>query len=280
MLAAAGVRPKRRHGQHFLIDGNLMRRLVDSAGIHATDIVLEVGAGTGSLTGLLAQRAGTVVAVEVDRALHAIAARTLAQAANLMLLRADVLDSKSRIARTVVNALTTACRQTTGQLLLVANLPYDVATPLLMNLLLAPLSVRRLCFTVQKEVGERLEAAPESKAYGPLAIILQTVCRVKRTARVPATAFWPMPRVESSMYRLDVVEHPFADHGQLLSFAALVRAAFCHRRKTLRYNLTRCVGPTACGAAAEVVDLGCRPEAVTPGQWVEINRVISAARAP
>ena len=279
MLAAAGVRPKRRLGQHFLIDGNLMRRLVDSADIHATDLVLEVGAGTGSLTGLLTERAGTVVAVELDRTLHDIAAHRLAEAANLTLLLCDVLDSKSRIARTVVDTLTTHCRQSDGQLLLVANLPYDVATPLLMNLLLSPVGVRRLCFTVQREVGERLEAAPGSKAYGPLAIILQTVCSVKRTARVPATAFWPTPRVESSMYRLDVVEHPFADRGQLLSFATLVRAAFCHRRKTLRHNLTRHVGPTACGAAAAIVDLGCRPETVTPNQWVEINRAVSAERA-
>ena len=272
VLLAAGVHPNRRFGQHFLIDGNLMRRLADSADVAPDDVVLEVGPGTGGLTDLLLPRAARVIAVEIDHTLHDILTDRYADQPRLTLLRADALENKNHLNP----ALLDACERSAGRLLLVANLPYDIATPLLMNLLLAPVNVRRLCFTVQREVGERLDARPQTKAYGPLSIILQTVCRAERIARVPATAFWPRPAVESNMYRLDVVPHPFERPGELAAFAALVRGAFLHRRKTLRHFLSEQFAGNACDALPDLIDPASRPEAVTPAQWAKLAAVLAA----
>jgi 16S rRNA (adenine1518-N6/adenine1519-N6)-dimethyltransferase len=269
-LRSAGLRPKRRLGQHFLIDGNLMRRLADAAEIQRHDVVLEVGAGTGGLTDLLVARAGVVVAVEIDPDLYAVLAARLAGAVNLTLIRGDVLNRKHVVAPAVMGVLSASRLCAKGELLLVANLPYDVATPLLANLLLEPLPFARFCFTVQREVGLRIEAAPGGKDYGPLAVLLQLTCRIERVARVPASAFWPRPAVESSMYRLDRVPGPLESADDRARFADLVRGAFRHRRKTLRYNLARCCGEDVADRVADVVDPSCRPEAVSPQEWVEL----------
>ncbi len=278
-LMRAGLRPKRRFGQHFLIDGNLMRRLVASAEIGPDDVVLEVGPGTGGLTDLLVPRAAAVVAVEVDRALASLVADRFAHADTLTLVQVDVLDTKNRLAPLVLEALSRAGEGRDGRLLLVANLPYDVATPLLINLLLARPDVARLCFTVQREVGDRIEAVAGTKAFGPLAVILQTACRVELLARVPPEAFWPRPAVESNMYRLDVKPSPFDSPGDFADFVALVRASFQHRRKTLRYNLTAAIGDARCQLAGRLVDLNDRPETIPPETWVAITKTVREAGA-
>ncbi len=277
MLKAAGIRPKRRFGQHFLIDGNLMRRLVDVADIRPADLVLEVGAGTGGLTDLLVERAGAVVAVEIDRRLSALLAERFASTASLILVRGDALDTKHRIATAVLEAVQSGRKHAPGSLLLAANLPYDIATPVLMNLVVSELNVRRMCFTVQREVGERMEAVPRTKAYGPLSIILQTLCRIERIARVPAEAFWPRPAVESSLYRLDAVEPSARDDRTLEALVRLVRAGFRHRRKTLRYNLAHEFGQEVCDRAAGVVDLSVRAETIAPADWMELARAMKTA---
>jgi 16S rRNA (adenine1518-N6/adenine1519-N6)-dimethyltransferase len=269
-LRAAGLRPRRRLGQHFLIDGNLMRRLADAADIQPHDVVLEVGAGTGGLTDLLVARAGVVVAVEIDPALFAVLAARFPAAPSLTLVRSDVLARKHAIAPAVTGVLSAIRVRARAQMLLVANLPYDVATPLLVNLLFEPRRFTRFCFTVQREVGQRMEAAPGGRDYGPLAVLLQLTCRIDRLARVPASAFWPRPAVESGMYRLDRVSGPFDSADDLARFAELVRGAFRHRRKTLRYNLARCRGEDVADRVADVVDPSCRPEAVSPQEWVEL----------
>ncbi|MHC4426185.1 MAG: ribosomal RNA small subunit methyltransferase A [Planctomycetota bacterium] len=132
-LSSAGVSPNKRLGQHFLIDLNLMRLLVDSAKIQKSDVVLEVGCGTGSLTEALAGKAGRTIAVELDRKLVEIAEEQLAKSENLELINADILENKNTISRTVADTLALARKKYTGRILLVANLPYDVASPVMMN---------------------------------------------------------------------------------------------------------------------------------------------------
>jgi 16S rRNA (adenine1518-N6/adenine1519-N6)-dimethyltransferase len=276
LLYGAGIRPKRRFGQHFLIDGNLMRRLVDIADIRPADLVLEVGAGTGGLTDLLIARAAAVVAVEIDARLFGLLSERFSDVAALTLVRGDALDTKHRIGTAVLEAIQAGRERAPGDLLLVANLPYDIATPLLVNLVTSDLHVRRLCFTVQREVGDRMEAAPGTKAYGPLSVILQTLCRTERVARVPAEAFWPRPAVESSLYRLEAREDPPVRRAALARFVRLVRAAFRHRRKTLRFNLDHAFGESACDAAARLVDLSRRPETVAPAEWAQLLRTMPA----
>ena len=153
LLASAGLRPHKKLGQNFLIDGNLMTKIVDAAGLEPDDTVLEIGAGTGSLTEMLLERAGHVVAVELDRGLAELLADRLAGRDNLTLLHEDVLQTKSRIAPVVLDALRHAAGGRPA--LLVANLPYHIASPLLINLLLCDVPFVHFCFSVQREVADR-----------------------------------------------------------------------------------------------------------------------------
>ncbi len=269
-LAALGIRPRRRLGQNFLIDGNLMRRLADAAEIGPNDVVLEVGPGTGGLTDLLVGRAHQVIAVEIDRALAAHLRDRFAEQANFTLIERDVLANKNRLAPDVVEAVNRAavCRR----VLLVANLPYGVASPLLLNLLHELPVVRRYCFAVQRDVADKMVAAPGCKAYGPLSIVLQAATEVRRIAQVPATAFWPQPKVESTMLRLDRVAQHLSGPTEVAAFATLVRNGFAHRRKTLRYNLVRCLDEGALADAAESTNLSRRPEQLTVDEWLELAR--------
>jgi len=272
LLASAGVRPRKRHGQNFLIDGNLMRQLAQSAELEPEDTVLEVGPGTGGLTDLLLPQAGHVIAIEVDTALHGVLARRYAEASNLTLLRGDVLRRKHQF-HAELEGLLLGCGEQSKDVKLVANLPYQVATPVVMNLLVQHPCVRRLCFTVQAEVGARILAGPGTKAYGPLSIITQSLCRVEQLARVPATAFWPIPKVESALLRLEVGPTPFAGPEERAAFARLVRTTFDHRRKTLRSALSYVLEPAQIGRLTRHFDTSRRPEAFTVTEWQEIFSV-------
>ncbi len=276
LLEQAGIRPQRRFGQHFLVDGNLMRRLVDCAELQPGDVVLEVGPGTGGLTELLLPRVGRVVAVEIAPALRALLAERLGPAGNLTLIGGDVLASKHRLCPEVVQALAEQAPAGGGSRKLVANLPYQVATPVVMNLLIDHPQVQQLCFTVQAELGERMLADPGGKTYGPLSIIVQSLCQVETVARVPASAFWPRPKVESLMLRLDVKECPFAERAEVAAFAALVRATFDHRRKRLRSALEYAVGPATVARLADRIDLSRRPESLSVEEWHGLFRLTQA----
>lgn len=270
MLSEAGARPRRRHGQNFLIDGNLMRQLLAAADAGPDDVVLEVGPGTGALTEQLAPVVHTLIAVEIDKALHAIVGRRLAGAENVTLIHGDVLSSKHQIAPAVVRALQEARREASGRMMLVANLPYNIATPLLIDLLLEPCGFDRFCFTIQREVGDRFTASPGTKDYGPVSIAMQSTCDVRRLATLPPSVFWPRPEVESSMFVVDVQRNPFGTHEGLNRFIELVRAGFAHRRKTLRHNLTRAVGAPLCRDLSDTLDLGRRAETLTVDEWVQL----------
>jgi 16S rRNA (adenine1518-N6/adenine1519-N6)-dimethyltransferase len=263
MLAESGIRPRKRYGQHFLIDGNLMRRLVESAEVEPQDRVLEVGPGTGGLTDLLARRAARLLLVEIDRDLLAIVEDRFRGIPDVSFLEGDVLDGKHRVR---------VDRTSDGVAKLVANLPYQVATPLILNLLMDHPTVRRMCFTVQAEVGQRLTSGPGCKAFGPLAIVTALLGRVTTVARIPPDAFWPRPSVHSVMLRLDVGPSPFQDRAELHRFSALVRGAFDHRRKIVRAALSYVTDAAAVERACQVVDAGCRPEAIPPAQWLELFR--------
>ncbi len=268
ILRSAGHRPNRRHGQNFLIDGNLMRRLIDSAEIAANDIVLEVGCGTGALTEHLVQLAARVVCVEIDPPLHAIVANRLADADNLTLLNTDALANKHTIQPDVRTALSDAAAAANGQRILVANLPYNIATPLLVDLLLDPLGFSRFCFTVQKEVGQRLVATPGTRDFGPVSIALQATCRIDILAHLPPHVFWPPPKIDSVMIRADVVANPLGSLNRLQSFVEFVRRCFTHRRKTLRHNIAKLADADTCTKIANDHDLARRPEQIPVDEWI------------
>ena len=276
MLAVAGIAPLKRFGQHFLIDGNLMGKLVDAAGVTRQDVVLEVGPGTGSLTELLLERAGHVVAVEIDRGLQGLLTARWGAEARLSLLGQDVLETKRRVAREVVERIGCRQRELGGRVVLVANLPYQVVTPLLVELLLGDTAISPLCFTVQAEVAQRLMAGPGTKAYGPVSVYVQVLGTIRRIAHVPARAFWPVPKVESMMLRIDVERRLSADLTAKL--AEVVQASFGHRRKTLRWSLRHFLeGSVLAQVEADGRwDLGDRPEQLSPADWLALAQTLVA----
>jgi len=284
LLEAAGLRPRRQLGQNFLIDGNLLRKLVDAADIGPQDTVIEVGGGTGGLTDHLAARAGRVVVLEIDRGLHGLLQTRFADSPHVEIYCQDALHNKNRLCDVLQRELANfdslpAARVDSAlggpvarSLTLVANLPYGIAAPLLINLLLEAPQMRQFCFTVQREVADRMMAPPNGKTYGPLSITLQASCRIRRIANISRGAFWPSPQVDSQMLRLDRMQDGPLSHAELRPFVSLVRASFLHRRKTMAYNIASAVGPESAKLVADLIDARARPENVTISQWIAIHR--------
>lgn len=273
VLGKLGIRPRKRFGQHFLIDGNLMRRLAAAAKLGADDTVLEVGPGTGGLTDLLIEQAGGVVVAEIDRTFCEHLQSRFASAANFTLVKGDVLARKSALAADVIEAVRDRKRRNpAGRLLLVANLPYSISSPLLIDLLLSDLGFDRLCFTVQHEVAERILADPGTKPYGALSVILQTRCQCERIASVPRQAFWPQPEIASTMLRLDVTNERIATPDALRELADVVRTLFTMRRKTLGHSIRAQFGENAAEQINQHarLDRTRRCESLSIKEWIEL----------
>ena len=247
LLASAGVRPNKRLGQHFLIDLNLMRLLVDSANINSNDIVLEVGCGTGSLTGELVEKAGFVISVELDRTLAGLAKSSLGSADNIELINTDILKNKNTLSHTVVSALQSARKKYSGRTLLVANLPYNVASPTMLNLITGPAAADAMYVTVQKEVADRMTAVTGSGDYGILSILLSAVGDIKTIRVLRPSVFWPQPQVDSAMVGFVRIEEKYRRIEDMDLFSETVNLFMGHRRKTL----TAC-SRLACGRLAKI----------------------------
>jgi 16S rRNA (adenine1518-N6/adenine1519-N6)-dimethyltransferase len=238
ILRRLGRRPDKRHGQCFLVDLRFMQALLDTAEPASGQTVLEVGPGTGSLTEELASRAGRVVAVEIDRALAGHLQKTYAADDRVEVLPCDVLASKSEIAPAVLDA----CRP---QAQLTANLPYSIATPLVANLLIESWRSLRetsavrfdsLCFTVQQEVADRMLARPaggdsDGGGYGMISVLIGILGRAQAGRAVPAGAFWPRPKIDSRIVRIDFDPARVERLNDIAALQALLHQCFTQRRK-------------------------------------------------
>jgi 16S rRNA (adenine1518-N6/adenine1519-N6)-dimethyltransferase len=233
LLSSAGITPNKWLGQHFLIDLNLMRLLVDSANIQRNDAVLEVGCGTGSMTGLLAEKAGSVIAVELDRNLSEIAEKQFSDAKNVQIINTDILESKHTLNHAVAATLALAQKQYRGRILLVANLPYDVASSMMMNLLTGPTIADAMYVTVQKEIAERMTATPASGSYGILSIFTGATGRVKTIRTLKPAVFWPQPKVDSAIVAFVREKVKSERIANMELFGEIVHLFMGHRRKTL-----------------------------------------------
>jgi 16S rRNA (adenine1518-N6/adenine1519-N6)-dimethyltransferase len=263
-----GLRPTKRLGQNFVHDANTVRRIVASADLAADDLVLEVGPGLGSLTLALLDAAGAVLAVEVDPVLAGalpttVAHRAPARTGALRVLHADAL--RVRRAELVEAA---DGREPTA---LVANLPYNVAVPVLLHLLAELPSMRRGLVMVQAEVADRLAAASGSRSYGVPSVKLAWFAEARRAGQVPRAVFWPVPNVDSSLVSLTVRPAPSSVPREQVF--ALVDAAFAQRRKTLRAALAGWAGSAATAERllrAAGVDPGLRAEQLTIRDYARI----------
>lgn len=234
-FAEVGLEPNKRHGQNFLIDYNLIELLARSADIQSSDVVLEIGMGTGALTGLMAPVAAHVIAVEIDGHLVQLASEELEGFSNVTILHQDVLKNKNRIHPVVMETVAAELSRHPGsRLKLAANLPYNIATPLISNLLAGEIVPETMTVTIQKELADRIMASPSTKDYGALSVWVQSLCDVSLVRILPPSVFWPRPKVDSAI--IHIVHRPDKRSAipDLAFFHGFVRSMFFHRRKFLR----------------------------------------------
>ncbi len=227
-----------------------MRLLVDSANISSSDIVLEVGCGTGSLTEAIAPLASKIIAVEIDSNLAKIAKKQLTSAKNVIILNTDILKNKNALSQTILESLQAARKKQPGRFLLVANLPYSVASAVMINLVTGPITGPQLCgnidamyVTVQKEVADRMTAAPGSNDYGTLSIFLSATGEVKTIRTLKPTVFWPQPLVNSAMVSFVRKEEKAGRIKNIKLFSETVKLFMQHRRKMLKACVKFATGP-------------------------------------
>ncbi|MCA1032846.1 16S rRNA (adenine(1518)-N(6)/adenine(1519)-N(6))-dimethyltransferase RsmA [Bacillus timonensis] len=231
ILEKYGFSFKKSLGQNFLIDTNILHRIVDHAELHDDSGVIEIGPGIGALTEQLAKRAEKVVAFEIDNRLLPILADTLSPYSNVRVIHQDVL--KADVLEVIKQEF-----KTKQDLMVVANLPYYVTTPIIMKLLEDKLPIRGIVCMLQKEVADRISASPGTKEYGSLSIAIQYYCKAETVMTVPRTVFVPQPNVDSAVIRLLKRDRPIIEVVNELFFFEIIRASFAQRRKTILNNLT------------------------------------------
>lgn len=237
-LESVGIRPQTRFGQNFLIDLNLVELIAKTAQLNSRDVVLEIGTGLGSLTKLLAASAAHVVTVEIDSNIAPLARQEFEDIDNVTLLERDALKSKSQFDPVVIETLREQLASVPGgKLKLVANLPYNVATPIISNFLaLDPWPVR-IVATIQKELAERIAAQPGSKDYSALSIWIQAQAKAQIVRVMPPSVFWPRPKVDSAIVDIRTQKVLRDRIEDVEFFHSFVRSVFLHRRKSLRSAL-------------------------------------------
>jgi 16S rRNA (adenine1518-N6/adenine1519-N6)-dimethyltransferase len=250
----------KKFGQHFLNDQRILTAIVDALAPTTQDTVLEVGPGRGSLTDILVERSGRVVAVEIDRALAAQLRNRYRDRANVEILEGDFLETD---VPSIVGK----------DYLVIGNVPYYITTPIVFKSLEPPIP-RRSVFLVQREVAERMAAQADTESYGALSVNLAAVANVEQVLTVPASAFQPPPKVESGVVRLTPRPQPLVPVESLAAFRVFVQAAFGLRRKQMVRVLrtVRGLSPEDAGALLKRggIEPSARPEVITPEKFAEL----------
>lgn len=229
ILKKHGFTFKKSLGQNFLIDANVIHKVLDRAAIDEDTAVIEVGPGIGSLTEQIAKRAGKVVAYEIDQRLVPVLNDTLSPYDNVTIINEDIL--KADVGTMIEEDL-----RTFKEVVVVANLPYYITTPILMNFLMKKLPIDRYYVMMQKEVGERISAEPGTKAYGSLSIAIDYYTDAKTVQNVPKAVFMPAPNVDSIIVEMKTRKEPKVAVDDEEKFFKLTRGAFVQRRKTILNN--------------------------------------------
>lgn len=226
-------------GQNFLTDKNIIDKIIEDSYIGEDDLVIEIGPGIGVLTQAAAETGARVIAVEIDKNLIPILRETLGEYERVQVVNADIL-------KTDINALIRQAEEAEGRsfqsVRIIGNLPYYITTPIIMKILEEGVGATSITIMMQKEVAERINAEPGTKAYGALSVAVQYYCSVKPVARVPKEVFMPQPKVDSAVIRLDLREEKPVDLVEEKVFFACIKAGFGQRRKTMSNSLTGLCG--------------------------------------
>ncbi|MEE9405676.1 MAG: 16S rRNA (adenine(1518)-N(6)/adenine(1519)-N(6))-dimethyltransferase RsmA [Algisphaera sp.] len=266
LLATHGLHPKHKYGQNYLHDGNHMARIMAAANIGPGDRVLEVGPGTGALTERLLETGATVIAVEIDPDFEALLTDRIHGAfgrdARFELLITDVLAGKHHIAPAVIAAMGDQPFK------LIANLPYQIASPLMANLVQDHPNMTDAVVMIQKEVADRLGAASGGKDYGPLGILIQALCNVTRVGTLAPGCFWPAPKIASAVVHLQRRSQPLTNNPAQLS--ALLHRLFTKRRKQIGSILGRDT------VLPQGINPDARPEQLSVTQLIELAQSLDS----
>jgi 16S rRNA (adenine1518-N6/adenine1519-N6)-dimethyltransferase len=268
LAAVLGVRPTKQRGQNFVIDANTVRRIVRTADVTADDVVVEVGPGLGSLTLALLEVARHVTAVEIDDVLAAALPATVA---------ARIPGKKDVFDLVNMDAMQVTALPGPAPTALVANLPYNVAVPVLLHMLDTFPTIERTLVMVQAEVADRLAAKPGNRVYGVPSVKANWYAEVKRAGSIGRNVFWPAPNVDSGLVSLVRRAEPIATTATKQEVFAVVDAAFAQRRKTLRAALAGWAG-SAAAAEAALVAAGVSPQARGEALTVEEFARIAEAK--
>jgi 16S rRNA (adenine1518-N6/adenine1519-N6)-dimethyltransferase len=259
-------RPRKRFGQHFLRDRRVLERIADALALTGSETVVEIGPGRGALTDLLAERAGRLVAVEIDRDLAAHLRERYASNPRVEIVEADVLERD-------LGALAGG-----DDFVLAGNVPYYITTPILFHALRHP-RPRRAVYLVQREVADRVAAAPGGKEYGALSVNVQAVASAELLLHVPPGAFSPPPKVDSAVIRVTPRPDPAVTPEEERPFRTFVQEAFGMRRKQMRRVVRTIAALDAEGAdgilARAGVDPEARPETLSPETFARVVRELA-----
>jgi 16S rRNA (adenine1518-N6/adenine1519-N6)-dimethyltransferase len=264
-----GSRPRKRFGQHFLVQSAVARRIVASADLQPSDVVVEVGPGLGALTQFIAEHVNVLHLVELDRDLAAYLSNAIPSGeCQIQVHQQDIL----------MFDFAGLAQQTGNRLVLLGNLPYNISSPLLFRLLEAGRAVQRAVFMLQREVGERITASPGSKSYGVLSVLIGVYATIIGLFPVGSKQFYPPPQVDSLVVRLDFRDRPLLDEAAFRFLRHLVNTAFQHRRKTLQNSLRNLTAPTAMpvpeALAIAAINPQRRPETLHLEEFMELAGVL------
>ena len=267
---------QKKFGQNFLIDTNVLDRIIEASRITREDCVLEIGPGIGTMTQYLAERAGEVIAVEIDKALIPILQETLADYDNVTVINDDIL-------KVDINKIVQE-RNGGRPIKVVANLPYYITTPIIMGLFEKHVPLKSITIMVQKEVADRMQVGPGTKDYGALSLAVQFYAKPEIVANVPPNCFIPRPNVGSAVIRLTRYEEPPVKVDDEEFMFALIRASFNQRRKTLVNGLSNAQGLSVSkeqvAAALEEMGLAAtiRGEVLTLEQFAELSNLLLSSK--
>jgi len=266
LLRSHQLRADKRLGQHFLVDTGIHKTIAAAAHLRSTDTVIEVGPGTGLLTGVLSPQVARIIAIEIDHRLVELLQETLADTSNVILVEADILSV------TPGQLLTTHGLRGERQYKVVANLPYYIASPVIRHLLTADVRPELMVVMVQEEVGRSMSAAPGDMSV--LSVSVQVLAQVSIVRRVPARAFYPPPKVDSMVVRLETISEPAVPLDRIADFIEFVAAGFRSPRKHMRNSLANGLGAphqyVEALLARAGIELSRRPETLAVAEWVRL----------